>query len=456
MYGTCHGTDEWTPSTANTPHLFLAMPKVKFYQGIFKVNFKTPILAIIFFVISGCSSVQPYRGPGYSPADYADLNEFPSFIREAFARETTITTSSKLTINHLGIDAPVKGKLKLTESGENYLYYTIDIGTTAEVECYVFNSYDGPSNTLHTLVESYFSNIEEVYEKSLSGKATFAIDIGVTKNTPYLSLDTLYSIGNGSDKAAGVLKTISAESSGSLQICAHNEMGYREAFKEASISFINAFVEPEKESNFYRAIYKIVINGKPVGFGIENHSIDNDGDIQSVSNSSMLMPLSKDSLARSDSSNTSWSRPDGSLINASEYTIENDSLTSRYRLTAPNGEWIVEGELQGKEINSSLNHNSWILSEFGLYQQTARLLESDQPSDSFKMWVSDSDPTSTTDVTIAHRPNNSDSNITMVMGPISIDLMAEKDGSYKSGKFELGPMKMSLELIYSHGRPLLP
>ena len=62
------------------------------------------------------------------------------------------------------------------------------------------------------------------------------------------------------------LKDISAQTDQSLQLCIHNEMGYRQTFFNVFESFVQAFLENQKNQNFFEVIYQVSTNGAPMGY----------------------------------------------------------------------------------------------------------------------------------------------------------------------------------------------
>lgn len=415
------------------------------------MNIKLVIAALVTLLASACSSVQHQS----QNQNFVSLESFPSWFKDSVSREQELTTTSPLKIPQLNIDTEVSGSIKLIEEDSSSLYFQIEIGTKAPVECYVLQEYDGAANSLHALIDSSLSGIEEANNLPLSETYNYAINTGVISGTPFLRFDTLYSLGTGNEKAAGILKGASAETNDSLQICLHNELGYHDTFSTVFNSFINAFSQSEQGTDFYRTIYELTLNDKAVGYAREKYTVDSDGDIQIEYDSASLIPLDATSVARSDSASISWSRPNGSLINKKEHSIENGALASAFSLYEDNGKWLVEGELQGKAINAELNHTDWLLSDYGSYLASADLMTSDEKSAEYNIWSSDADPTAVLKLILSKIDNNPSSNMKMDIGPLSMDAQVEKNGVAKKVTFKQGAMNMLFEQTFANGEPLL-
>ena len=268
-------------------------------------------------------------------------------------------------------------------------------------------------------------------------------------------MDLLYSLGSGDSKVTGILKGLSAQTGPNLQICLHNEVGYQQAFFDVFASFVEAFQQNENSQSFFEPIYKMTLNDIPVGYSKEKYIVDKDGDIEITSQSALLLPVNHSSIARSDSVSRSWSNPDGSLINALSYSVENSQLSSNFTLIYDEG-WLVEGELQGKPVKQKLEYDGWFLSGFGSYLETARLMATKEKSAEFPMWIPEADPTSKLDVTLKKILDNPKQNFEIKMGPIVMNFLANDKGGFKQGSLKQGPLMLSLELIQVSGEPVLP
>ncbi len=390
-----------------------------------------------------------------SAVELVNLNDFPDWFQEAMARDTKVTNTSPIKIAEFQVDGSVLGQATEQDASDGTWYYTIDIGTDSPVECYAFNEFDGPANSLYSIVEYSLSGVETLNEKTLSGQFNYAIDVGVVDATPYLSLDTLYTLGEGDEKVSGLLKGLSAETDNSLQVCIHNEMGYQDGFVAVFKSFVRAFTEAQPSPEFYRSAYQILINDIPMGFTREKFIEDDEGDVEIEVGTALMIPVDETSIARSDSVAFSWSSPDGSLINASEYSIENSTMASSFDISYVEDAWQVKGELQGKPVEIELAHKDWLLSSYGSYLESVTILNSDIDSDSFYMWTADADPTAAIELVITEVADNPDGNIMIDMGPINMLMLSDKKGVISKGILKQAGLKMDMVLMHSHGNPTL-
>ncbi|MDT0594397.1 hypothetical protein [Glaciecola petra] len=385
-----------------------------------------------------------------------ELNEFPEWFQEAAARTIEVKSETLIEIENFNVKSKIKGKAELSSAEDGVWYYIIDIGTSSPVECYVFTTFDGPANSLHAIVEHSLGGVERLNDKKLASRFNYALDVGLVDDTPYMALDTLYNLTDGKETVAGVLKGLSARTNNSLQICIHNEIGYEEAFTGVFESFVGAFISSESNPEFFEVVYKLEANDMPIGYSLEKYSLDEDGDVYVQTQDAMIMPVDSQSVSRSDSVSTEYSQPDGSLINADTYSIENSVLSSQFSIQYIDEAWQVEGQLQGKELSQTLEYSDWLLSSFGSYLETVILQESKDTSAQYSIWVSEINPTAAMTLELSKLSDREDANIRVAMGPLKIDFLADSNGIFQEGSFGQGPMKMNMGLMYVKGLPKIP
>jgi len=386
--------------------------------------------------------------------DFIDTAGFPGWFNEAMQREGSLNERSELSLPELSVNSEVLGTLVLADTSTGTWYYTIDIGSDVPMECWVFTEYDGTANSMHGISQMGLESAETLNEKALSGQFNFALDVGVVGTTAYAAYDTLYHLGEGDQKVAGLMKAMAAETNDSLQVCLHNELGYRETFKQAFVAFIQAFENAKPTNAFYQTAYAWRINGIPVGFSRESYAKDEDGDVVIESSLSMLVPVDANSVARTDSFSNSWSMPDGALINGQQYTIENGVMASTYRIDYKDEKWEVAGKIQNKDIAATLEYNQWLQSEYGNYLSIESLRNSDETSDTFFMWSPDADPTSALEVSLEQTESNDTFQLNMSLFTFLFEIDA--NNAPISGTIDYGVMKMTLDQMVSTGTPKLP
>lgn len=400
------------------------------------------ILYIFIFIFSGQAFAVTLIPP----------TELPNWLQKELKKEKKVKKTSPLKIESLGIDSKIKGKITKAESIDNYHYYVIDIKTKTPVECYIFTEFDGAANSLYNMMNVGLEGSATLNNKPLTGKFNLSLESGVIEATPYLSLDVLYKLGNDAESLLGTMKGLSARTHNSLQVCIHNEVGYNKSFFSVFESFVNAVASSNKSDNFLVAVYQFTLNNIPVGYGRDIFTKDSNGDIESSTDSSLMIPVDANTIARSDSLLKSWSKPNGNLINAFSNAIDNGAYTHFYTLQPDENLWVAEGESQGKAQRYTLAHKGPILSSYGSYVKSAELLKSTNNTTEALMWMPEVDPSATTQMTLNKLIKDPDANIEINMGPMLIKTLMDNNGILKKGKMIMGPIEMNMKLLHKQGQ----
>lgn len=381
-----------------------------------------------------------------------DINELPNWFVDAYKQEKAVHKRSILSVDELQLNGTVKGDITLVDDSDGTWYFTIDIGTDTPMECYIFTSFDGTSNSLNSIVNYSVKGAAEANNMALVNQFNLATDTGVIGQTPYLAFDKLYQV-QGDELLVGVIKGISAKTDDTLQICVHNEIGYRDTFLTVFESFINVFNQSKTDDAFFQPIYRLLLNGTPVGFAKEGFTKDQDGDVEISSEFAMLVPVNANTASTTDTIENSWSRPDGTLINGTKFSVENGELTSHFSLAKKDGKWFSEGELQGKEVAAELTYTDTLYSSYGNYTETAKLQQSENKSSEYHMWIADASPLEVTKVSMSKVENDPNGNVKINMGPINLNLMSDDFGVFPNATMSQGPVKLTMELMYLKGSP---
>lgn len=378
--------------------------------------------------------------------------ELPNWFQKELKKEKKVKKTSTLTFESLGIDAKVKGKITKEEASDNFRYYAVDIKTKTPVECYIFTEFDGTANSLHAMMNVGIEGTATLNGKPLTAQFNQSLDSGVIDATPYLSLNTLYKLGNDDKSLLGIMKGLSARTHNSLYVCLHNEVGYNKSFFSVFESFIHAAASGNKPDHFLEVVYQFTLNNIPVGYGRDVFTKDNNGDIESLSDSSLMIPVDANTITRSDSVLKSWSKPNGNLINLYSNTLDNGAYTHLYALKPDAGHWVADGESQGKVQRYTLTHTGPILSNYGSYLKSAELLTSADNALEATMWLPEVDPSSITTMTLNKIVKNPDANMEINMGPISIKSLVDDNGILKTGNMSMGPINMTMKSLYKKGQ----
>lgn len=418
---------------------------------------KPLLVAVLGLCVSFSAS---YSGP-LQAADIMSMKPFPRWFKQSMKREMPLESESSFTLEALNAKGQVRSKSLTQEQGDGFWLVNLDIGTEAPVECYSFSVFDGPANSMTVLIDNAINNMPVIYNKTLAGKFNFAQDVGVIGNVPYLSVDTLYHLGKGKAQLYGLVKGLAAKTGDTLHVCLHNELGYRETFLSVFTSFIQAFKDHQDEASFFESAYRLSIDGMPVGFMTESYAFDADGDVAIVKNSSVALPIDASVLTRLDTVGQEWSTPEGALINANTYSVQNSELASQYFLERKEQLWRVDGQRKGETIDASLEQNESaysadLVSSYGSYLATVELLNAEKNNTKMPRWVPEAEPTKVSDIGLSKLLDDDRANLSFDMGSIKMQFLSNPDGVFQSGSVEQAGLTMKMELIYSKGSPKQP
>ncbi|MCH2192374.1 MAG: hypothetical protein MK188_15815 [Gammaproteobacteria bacterium] len=387
--------------------------------------------------------------------DYITSEQLPDWFSKSLVKEAKDLPRTRLSLPAFPINATGLGTWSEAQSEDNYWYFTVDIGSESPVECWAFQEYDGLANSLVNMMKYAVNNVSANLNKTLESQYNFSLDVSNLGNVPVFSYDILYNLGETDERVSGLMKGMSAESANGLQVCLHNEIGYRETFKDVFTSFVNAVDRTANVKPFFFAINGMKMQGELVGIVSEKFSIDADGDVEIVEATSLILPVDANTVSSTDSLARSWSRIDGTLINTYEYTVENGEVMSSMGLSRTEGTWVIEGEIQGKKVNSELSYDDVFTSNFGAYLETQKLTNSDQDSLSYNTWSLEGDPTQPTP-TVMYKKSQKNGLLELVaeIESFKIEYTVDEDFIMQRAKVEMGPIDYSVMPMYVSGKPI--
>lgn len=387
--------------------------------------------------------------------DYISSEQLPDWFSKSLVKEAKDLPRTRLSLPAFPINATGLGTWSEAQSDDNYWYFTVDIGSESPVECWAFQEYDGLANSLVNMMTYAVNNVSANLNKALESQYNFSLDISNLGNVPVFSYDILYNLGVTDERVSGLMKGMSAESANGLQVCLHNEIGYRETFKDVFTSFVNAVDRTANVKPFFFAINGMKMQGELVGIVSEKFSVDADGDVEIVEATSLILPVDANTVSSTDSLARSWSRIDGTLINTYEYTVENGEVMSSMGLSRTEGTWVIEGEIQGKEVNSELSYDDVFTSNFGAYLETQKLANSDQDSLSYNTWSLEGDPTQPTP-TVMYKKSQKNGLLELVaeIESFKIEYTVDEDFIMQRAKVEMGPVDYDVMPMYVSGKPI--
>lgn len=387
--------------------------------------------------------------------DLISAEQLPAWFAESLQDEKNVPLRSYLKIRDLGISKKVIGELEIVPVGDSAWNFVNDIGTESPLDCYVLTEFDGPATSLYNMVDYGLQDAAEFNDKPLTGMRTFSVDHAVLADTAVHSLDTLYNLGEGEEMVTGVLKAKSAQVGDNLLICMHNEIGFRDTFTTVFTSLIDALKTGITREPFFEIIMTLEMNQEQIGFSREAFYIDADGDIEKQGVVSALAPKGPVAVLRSDTVSQSWSYTDGSLINASQYSVGNGAVAYMLFLEMTEEGWHLSGDYQGKEVDRNLKHEDTILSDYGSHLASLAMTEKRMENRTYKMWAVDRNANGLVDVIARNYTGPDNFDYVLDVNGHRAFFHVDDAGIIKSSTIDVSLATMSSKRVLLRGSPVI-
>ncbi len=391
-----------------------------------------------------------------SGANAQDMEGWPEWLVEAMAEESKTIKYKTVDINDGTYAFEVAGRPTKPEAFDGGWYFSANIGrSSAALECYIFDT-DADLGTLaNTLTEIGIEATAEANNGTVANRSVFAIDAGGIDGKPFLAIEWIFTVGEGSNTVVGFNKVRVAANGAITQACSHNTPGYRESFAEAFATLVRSTQQPAPEYEpYFEELALQKLDGETIGTALVRYTLDEDGDTFIQTTTAALFPIGPDAVMSIDSSDKSWSTPDGYLINTFSASAENGELVSNLEFSRNDeDDWVVSGDLQGKALNEVISGDNYPLSELGQMQATQDLFAGEESRVEFPVWVPDADPTQILTGSVTRDDADTALKGIIELGPMSLNAQFDEVGSVVDADMQLGPSTISFERIWTQGAP---
>ena len=378
----------------------------------------------------------------------------PDWLQEAMSAESRDLIRHDVALGDGAFRSRLPGRSPANVSGiDDGWYVTTDIGSTAPLECWVFQTDVDPATMANNIANASIAASAEK-NGTLQSRSLYFVDMGVIEGIPFLAVEWLYRAGDAPNTVVGFSKVRVGMLGGTTVACGHNTVGYRKTFADAFAELVNAAVVADAgEPPDYEVVFVRRIGDQPVGLVHGTFSLDRDGDTAIRSVDSSLMPIDESNLAATDIWTISFARPDGSLINKVRFAIEDGELTTNLNLKRDQQSvWTVSGVYEGKEISAALGGDVQPIADSGQIRAVAALLADDeQDSATVTAWVPQADPTQFTDIVYSLYGDGS-SRGSMQLGSIRLDGQFDANGTMREASLDYGGEDMFIERVWQRGR----
>jgi hypothetical protein len=399
------------------------------------------VLLVCLIALSGCASFSE-----------------PGWLQELRAREAEPLPLQRIQSADHFFRTQVPAKLAGPVQAQEGAYaFSLDAGTVAPVDCWVYRDGIDFAASLSGLSESTFGAISQ-HLGEVQARAVDAVDAGVIEGSPFLAIDWIYRIQTPGGPQVGQVKHLVASKGGRGLYCQHNELGYAQTFRRV-VGGILASLEyrkPGRPEPYFSEVSTLSIRGMRVG--VEHTTLTRDGarDTRIETRTSLLVPVTNDTLQGSDTFAIEFAHPDGALINQVHVESANGELVSHLELIPQAaGAWSVEGTFQGKPLSTRIQSSrapvSWLGEALALRETLAQRGAGAELTTT--RWVPDADPTRLLDgtLTVERQLGPEQFAAKLVTAGLEADLVVDRRGTIASGSMDMGAAAVDFERVYTGG-----
>jgi hypothetical protein len=382
--------------------------------------------------------------------------EEAKWLTDARAREGKIGTPKEFKSKDTWLKARVPGKVKgAVDKVEDSYSIEIDFGGESGAYCELVPDGFDMADMIRRTLEMTMQQVAENQGK-LESRVLEYTDAGAIGNLPYLKTRWLYRVNDGKEVRLGQFKQFATLKRGHGLYCAHLDIGYVKSFDAVTRSLAETLeTGTDTPTPYYQEIAVAMLGGTKSGIAMMTLEKDADGDTKTEEIIAMMVPAAGGVLHTQDAVHKEWTRPDATMINAAHFIAENGELNVSLALKMVEDSWVIEGELQGKELNLKLAPDSkpgtWLAQALGI----RKLLAGGNPVGreySLPMWLA-ADPARLTDArtTLLAKSGANDFSARATAGVIEAALILDKNGSVSSANVQVGPQKVIFERVFVSG-----
>lgn len=380
----------------------------------------------------------------------------PQWLTDARAREAKPAALREFKSKDKWASWRVPGKvIGVVEKVDNS--YTIEINFGAESAAYCELAPDGfdMADMLRRTLELTLQNVTENQGKLEARELEFT-DAGAIGNLPYLKARWLYRVFDGKEARVGALNQFVTTKDGHGLYCANLDIGYVKSFDALTRSLAESLqTATAAPAPYYQEISVASLNGQKTGVTLMTLEKDADGDTKTEEVTAMLVPAPGGALHSQDAVHKEWVHPDATLINAAHFVAQNGELSVSVGLKAEEDTWVIEGQLQGKDVKVNLppesHPGSWVAQAL----EIRKVLAGENPigaEHSIPLWLA-AEPSKLTDARtkVLAKSGADDYSARAVAGELEAAVILNKSGAVSVAELQMGAMKVKIERVFVSG-----
>ncbi len=355
---------------------------------------------------------------------------------------------------HARVTAKLVGKIQREEQAYRV---SLDVGGAAPVDCWVYREGIDFAASISALSENTFTAISGQFGE-VELRRVDRVDAGEIAGNPFVALDWMYRVQADGGPQVGQIKHLVASKSGRGLYCQHNEVGYARTFLRIVTAMLESleYGKPNGPKPYFSEVSTMSVRGMRVGVEYTTLVRDADRDTRIDTRTSLLLPVTADTLQASDTFGVEFARPDGTLINQVHVESANGEVVSHLKLDpAAGGRWTVEGTFQGKPLSAKIESasppSSWLGDAFALRETLA---EGGVGAEiKIARWVPEADPTRLIDQTlsIGQQVDPERFAAKLAVAGLEADLVVDRKGTVAAGTMDMGVAAVDFERVYMGG-----
>lgn len=287
--------------------------------------------------------------------------EMPRWLTEAMAREVPLKALADVASEDGWFRSRVPGALARKVVLEDGSYsVVIEVAAGVSVSCEVLREPADLAGFLSAAADGTFVELAKAHG-AIQAKVVEASQAGIAGSHPYMGLRWIYRVVQGGEARVGSLKQFAVDLGDAFIYCAHDELGYAKTFESVARALATHFRaspapgSPPATRPHFREVSVVSMDGQHVGLASTTMTLDADGDTKVVNRTSMLVQRAPGELVSQESADIQWVRPDGGLINATQFKVAQGTTTEEMKLlTGAEGNdrrWRASGKIGPKAID---------------------------------------------------------------------------------------------------------
>ncbi len=385
--------------------------------------------------------------------------DWPDWLKESMQREADLPAMTTLEADGGAYRFSLPAGTELLDSSEGFWAYSIDIDIDTPIACYLYTE-DVPMTAI--AVEIGELAIQDVMSTSNAkeemSRSLYHLDAGSVDGAIFIAFEWLSRFRKAGGDLVGHTKVRAAATGEVLQVCWHADAGYRDTFETVftafvdSLHYVSEFPEP-----FAEDITLDTTNGSVTGATYSSLTLLDNGEYESFSYTTSILPVAPGEIQYSDSYYTEYSRPDGTIVDTYVYSVDNGEtgmdLALERDASGEANNWTVSGEFQGTEVEFEIPMADALKGEMTLLEETRQLFAGEEESLQTLVWSPFLDPTTFMPLSFTRDDDEVPYQGIARLGPIAMTTVSDEHGAALSGHMTIGPNTIAFERVWTRGIP---